>query len=174
MQLRLNDIKIGIQPLNITEVERDKTMEMCKLLKLIERETAARPKIWGFPSAPMFKELLPCPKYKIFLVGDDGLLGEIHEKIQNPERPPYLGQSDDMVDVLNVELIEVERAKSKHIHSIVEGVYGGCEVVKLPYRFSEDGKSLKELTVSVPRGLPLILDEEMGCYKFRDEYIAGY
>jgi len=173
-QLRLDAIKIGIQPLNITEIERDKIIEMCKLLKLIEREAAARPKIWGFPSTPMFKELLQCPKYKIFLVGDNGLLREIDEKIQNPERPLYLGQSDDMVDILNVELVEVERTKSENLYSIVEGIYEGCEVVKLPYKFSEDGKNLKELTVSVPRKLPLILDEEVECYKFRNEYITAY
>jgi len=173
-QLILQNIRIGIQPINPWEIHQNKTTEMCKLLKLIEREAAARTKVWNFPSAPMFREFLVTPRYRVFLIGEDGLLKEIYEKLQNPERPLYLGQSDDMVDILNLELMEIEETVSKEIHSIVKGIYEGCEVVKLPYKFSEDGKNLEEITISIPQEFPLTIKEEIKCYRFDEKNICVY
>jgi len=173
-QLALQDIKIGMQAINLPQINKNKTTEMCKLLKLIEREAAPRPKIWASPSAPMYKEFLVNPKYKIYLVGNDDLLEKIYDKLQNPWRPLYLGQSDDLVDVLDLELMVVKKAKSKNVHSIIEGICEGCEVVKLPYKFSEDGEDLEELTVSIPEKYPLVLDTEVECYRFDASYVCVY
>jgi len=173
-QLVLKNIKIGMQPINLREIHRNKTTEICRLLKLIEREAAARARIWNFPSTPMFKEFLVAPRYKMFLIGEKELLKKIYEKLRNPERPLYLGQSDDMIDFLNPELIGIEEIESKEIHSIIKGIYEGCEIIRLPYKFSEDGKSLEEITVSIPHKFPLILKEEIKCYKFRTIHVCVY
>jgi len=174
VQLILKDIKIGMQPLNLNEINKNKTTEICKLLKLIEREAAARPKIWAFPSAPLFKELLINPRYEIYLVGDINLLEKIYEKLQNPERPLYLGQSDDMIDIIKLKIMEIEKTKSNKIWSIIRGIHEGCEIIKLPYKFSDDGKNLEEITISVPPDFPFSLDKEVDCYKFGTKYACVY
>ncbi|RLG55439.1 MAG: hypothetical protein DRN95_07835 [Candidatus Hydrothermarchaeota archaeon] len=172
-QLVLQNLKIGIQPLNLREIEKNKTVEICRLLKMIEREAAVRPKLYSFPSAPLFKEFLVNPKYKIYLCGG-GLIRKIYEKLQDPERPLYIGQSDDMVDTLRLNLLETKETYSNQIHSVLKGIYERCEVVKIPYKFSEDGKNLEEITVSIPQSFPIFLDKEIKCYQFDSEYVCVY
>ncbi len=69
----------------------------------------------------MFRTFLVNPEYRIYLAGEDELIKKIAEKLENPFRPLYLGQSDDFVDVKNVKILEVEKTKSKEIYSVVEG-----------------------------------------------------
>ena len=172
-QLILQNLKIGIQPLNLREINRNKTTEVCKLLKMIEREAAVRPKIYSFPSAPLFKEFLVNPRYRVYICGGN-LLRKIYKKLQDPERPLYIGQSDDMVDIPELNLLEIEETNSNRIHSVLKGIYEKCEIVKLPYRFSEDGRNLEEITISIPQSFPLSLDEKIKCYRFGSEYICAY
>jgi len=165
--LSLQDgLKIGVQRLEVKGVSR----ELCKILKLKKTEKRF---MRVFPSSPMFKEFLVDPKYKIYIVGGDNI-EELFKKLRDPERPLYLGQSDDVVDVKNVKTMDVEKVTSREIHSVVKGIYENCEVLKMPYKFSEDGKSLEEMTISVPRDIPLVLGEGVECYKFDREYIAVY
>jgi len=169
----LQNLKIGIQPLNLREIERNKTTEICKLLKMIEREAAVRPKPYSFPSAPLFKEFLVNPRYKIYLHGGN-LLRKIYKKLQDPERPLYIGQSDDMIDITELNLLEIKDTYSNQINSVLKGIYEKCEIVKLPYKFSEDGRNLEEITISIPQSFPLFLDEEIKCYQFGSEYVCTY
>lgn len=159
-------IKIGIQKL----VVRGFSRELSKILKLKKTEEGFKR---VFPSSPMFKDFLIGPRYRIYIIGEDNI-ENLFERLKDPERPLYLGQSDDMVDVTNVRMMDIEKIKSKVIHSIVEGVHESCEIVKLPYKFSIDGKSLKELTISIPNKYPLVLDKEIECYRFNEENIAAY
>ena len=122
----------------------------------------------------MFKNFLVEPKYRIYLVGEEDLVSKIFEKLENPERPLYLGQSDDLVDVNNIQIVNVEKTQSNKIWSIVEGVYNGCEIVKLPYRFINNGKDIEMKVFSVPEKLPIKLEEKIKCFKFDKEYVKCY
>ena len=119
--LQNTNLLIGIKPLG--KIERN--AELAKILKLVSREEKPCFKR-TFPSAPMFKNFLVEPKYRIYLVGKENLINEISEKLENPERPLYLGQSDDIVDVNSIQVVNVEKTQSNKIWSIVEGVYNGC------------------------------------------------
>ncbi|MBU7039073.1 MAG: CRISPR-associated protein Cas5 [Theionarchaea archaeon] len=160
-------VMIGIEP--VGRVER--VTEMCKILKLVTRQTE-RTFVERFPSAPMFKTFLVNPKYRIYLVGENELMEEIARKLKDPERVCYLGQSDDMVDISHIEVTDVHQEKSALVSSVVEGVHEDCEVVKVPYRFVNDGEDVEMRVISVPRKLPAELEEPVECWRFDTDSIS--
>ena len=164
--LQNENLLIGIRPLSKIQ----KVTELAKVLKLISRESRPCFKR-SFPSAPMFRNFLVNPEYRIYLAGEEGLIKRIAEKLENPSRPLYLGQSDDFVDVGNIKVLDVEKTKSKEIHSIVEGIYEDCEIIKVPYRFVNKGKDVEMKIISVPKEFPLHLKKEVECFKFGGEYV---
>ncbi len=141
--------KIGIKPLNF-----EKCREMAKILKL---KGTGKNYQRIFPSSPMFREFLVEPSYEIFLAGDDERIKEVHSALLNPKRPLYLGGSDDLVDVYVFEPVEVEEVDSSEVWSVVEGVYDGCIVERLPYKFVRAGRtfSVEYKTVSIPVVYPV-------------------
>ena len=154
-------IKIGIGPLGHPE----KITELSRILKLVARQKE-RTYMDKFPSAPMFKTFLVNPQYRIYVAGEGELIEEIKKKLKDPERVCYLGQSDDMVDVHNVFQTEIQIEKSAVISSVIEGVFEGCEVIRLPYRFVNNGKNVEMKVVSLPKKLPVNLKKETGCWRF--------
>jgi len=122
----------------------------------------------------MFREFLVNPSYKIYVFGDDGLVKRVYEKMKDPERPFYLGQSDDLIDVHSIELVEVKTTENTEISSVLKGIYENCEVIRLPYKFSPDGKVLEKITVSVPNNFPLKLKDEIECLLCKNEFICAY
>ena len=167
--LALQGLRIGIRPLRPGE----KSVELSKILKLISREEKPCFKR-TFPSAPMFREFLVNPNYRIYIFGNGGLVEEISEKIENPERPFYLGQSDDMIDIEDVKLVEGTETRNREISSVVKGVHERCEVVRLPFKFSSDGTVLEEMTVSIPKEFPYRLEEETDCLLCDNEFVCAY
>jgi len=148
--LRVQDwFKIGIKPLGF-----EKCREMAKILKL---KGTGKKYERTFPSSPMFREFLVEPSYEIFLVGDEERIKEVHSALLNPKRPLYLGGSDDLVDIEVFEPVEVEEVEAKEVWSVVEGVYEGCIVEKVPYKFVKVGRgfSVEYKTVSIPLHLPI-------------------
>jgi len=141
--------KIGMKPLNL-----EKCREMAKVLKL---KGTGRSYQRTFPSSPMFREFLVEPSYEIFLVGDDERIREVRSALLSPERPLYLGGSDDLVDVEVFEPVEVEEIEAEEVWSVVEGVHEGCVVEKVPYRFVRAGRTfgVEYKTVSIPLGFPV-------------------
>ncbi|HDD44380.1 MAG TPA: CRISPR-associated protein Cas5 [Candidatus Desulfofervidus auxilii] len=164
--LQNEKLLIGIRP--IGKIERN--TELAKILKLISREEKPCFKR-SFPSAPMFKNFLIEPKYRIYLVGEENLINKISEKLENPERPLYLGQSDDLVDINNFQVVNIEKTQSNKIWSVVEGVYNGCEIVKLPYRFINNGKDIEMRVFSVPEEFPLKLEKNVECFRLGEENV---
>jgi len=154
-------IKIGIGPLGHPE----KITELSRILKLVVRQKE-RTYMDKFPSAPMFKTFLVNPQYRIYVAGEGELIEEIEKKLKDPERVCYLGQSDDMVDVHNVFQTEIQKEKNAVISSVIEGVIEGCEVIRLPYRFVNNGKNVEMKVVSLPSRLPVNLEEEIECWMF--------
>jgi len=169
-----DELRIGLAPINLTNITSNKTVELVKILKQIKRATLQRPRLWAFPSSPMFREFLVNPIYRCFFVGNEKTIERIKVKLRNPERYLYLGQSDDMVNVDNIKVFNTIETRSSEIWSIIEGVYKGCEVVKIPYKFREDGRYLFYKTVSIPFDFPLELDEEVYCYPTDNGCICAY
>ncbi len=136
--------KIGIKLIHI-----DKSRELAKILKL---KGTGKTYQKTYPSAPMFREFLVEPKYEIFVVGGRDEVTQLYNSLRNPERPLYLGSSDDLVDLEISKPIEVEETEMKETWSVVEGIYEGCIVEKVPYKFLKTKKSfdVEFKTVSIP------------------------
>lgn len=148
--LRIQDwYKIGIK---LIHVERSR--ELAKVLKL---KGTGKKYQKTYPSAPMFREFLVEPKYEIFVVGEKDRVIGLYEALLNPQRSLYLGSSDDVVDLDVSEPFEVFETVMDETNSVVEGIYKGCIVEKIPYRFLKNKKSfdVEFKTVSVPIKNPI-------------------
>ncbi|MCD6237138.1 MAG: CRISPR-associated protein Cas5 [Thermoplasmata archaeon] len=141
--------KIGIKPLGF-----EKCREMAKILKL---KGTGKKYERTFSSSPMFREFLVEPSYEIFLVGDESRIKEVHSALSDPKRFLYLGGSDDLVDIEVFEPVEVEEVEANNVRSVVEGVYEGCIVEKVPYKFVRAGRTfgINYKVVSIPIKKPI-------------------
>jgi CRISPR-associated protein Cas5h len=158
-------IKLGIRVIH----PGYKNEEMAKVLKLKE---STMPLSRSYPSAPMFREYLVNPIYEFFIGGNDDIINEIHLSLENPKRPLYLGQSDDLIDIKISEIIDLYETVSDNFDSIVGGIHSGCKIEKLPYTFEEDnGKySLSYKFVSLSYTNISVLKNSIG-YKFNKSII---
>lgn len=165
----LYDLRIGIEVIDPVET----SAELAKVLKLIPRTTGYQR---SFPSAPMHREFLVKPRYRIYLAAEDSVIEEIAAALGNPQRPLYLGQSDDMLDYTPPHVIDVEETKSAELDSIAEGVHPDCDVLRLPRRFvpEGDGWSLEYLLVSVPKNRKLKASEAIKCLRFEEKLVVVY
>lgn len=139
-------IKIGLRVVEPGQ----KNVEMAKILKF--KPSPGTPST-SYPSAPMFKEYLVKPHYEIFVGGENDIIKKIHTALICPQRPLYLGQSDDLVEIDTSEVVDVPQIKTNEFHTIVEGIYDNCFIERVPYEFHEgNGKySLEYKTVSIPK-----------------------
>lgn len=144
--LRIQDwFKIGIKPVNLVQ----KNKEMAKILKLKGSDEIYQRK---FSSSPMFREFIVNPIYEIYLIGDKEKIIKVSNALENPIRPLYLGISDDLVDLEVLDLKEVTECETQELDCVVEGIYEGCIVEKVPYKFLMRSKriDLEYKTVSIP------------------------
>jgi CRISPR-associated protein Cas5h len=157
-------LSIGIRPLRWGQANR----ELAKILKLKEFD---KTRIASFPSSPMFKYFLVNPAYTIYLGGDEQLLEGIKDALQNPSRPLYLGQSDDVVDVKVSSVIKTEKKLSGKVDSIFPGIKDNCEILKLPYKFQGEETLIYSPVLSLPASFPYTLGEEIEVYTFDSQAI---
>jgi CRISPR-associated protein Cas5h len=154
-------IKIGISsPANL-----NKSREMAKILKLKGTgDTYTR----TFPSSPIFREFLIAPRYRIWVAGEKEQIYRIYDALVQPERPLYLGTSDDLVDVEASKPEEIDETKAKQVIGIVGGIHENCRVENIPYKFIKVDKdfSIEYKTVSIPSTATMSLREEIACWKF--------
>jgi len=141
--------KIGIKP-----VRFQKCNEIARILKL---KGSGKEYRRAFPSSPMFREFLVEPSYNIFLVGEEDKIRKVHSALLDPKRPLYLGGSDDLVDIKVFEPVEVKEVETNETWSVVEGVYEGCIVEKIPYKFVKAGKvfDVEYKVISIPIEPPI-------------------
>lgn len=165
----LYNLRIGIEVLAPVET----SAELAKVLKLIPRLSGYQR---SFPSAPMHREFLIQPNYRIYLAGPDSGIEEIAGALNSPERPLYLGQSDDMVNHTQPRMVDVEETKSTELDGIAEGVHEGCDVLRLPHHFTWDGKgwNLEYMLVSVPKNGKLKATQKIDCLRFEEKLVAVY
>lgn len=165
----LYDLLIGIEVISYGEPNA----ELAKVLKLIPRTTGYQR---SFPSAPMHREFLVKPRYRIYLTGSDSVINEIASALNAPKRPLYLGQSDDMIDYTQPHIVEVKETTSKELDSIAKDVYPDCDVLRLPHRFvpEGDGWSLEYLLVSLPKNGKLKAATQIECMRFEEKLVVVY
>lgn len=91
-------------------------------------------------------------KYTVYFKAPEEQLIEGHQALLSPHWPLYLGESDDLVDVISPRIIEVEPMPVKRIHSIIPELEQGCRLVKVPNRFVKQGKSwhVEQQLYSIP------------------------
>ncbi len=159
-------VKIGISP----PESLNRSKEMAKILKL---KGTGKTHNKVFPSSPVFKELLVTPIYRVFLAGIEDKIKLIYESLQNPQRPLYMGESDDLVDIEVSELIEIHETKSNHITGLIGGIHEKCVIENLPYKFIQKGNvfSIEYKTVSIPYTPTINLKEEINCWKFSNDNV---
>ncbi len=165
----LYDLRIGIEVVSYGEPNA----ELAKILKLIPRVSGYQR---SFPSSPMHREFLVKPHYRIYISGPDSMIEEIASALNSPQRPLYLGQSDDMIDYTQPSMVKVEETKGTELDSIAEGVHPDCDVLRLPRRFvpEGDGWSLEYLLVSLPKGGKLKAATPIQCTRFEEKLVAVY
>ena len=93
-------------------------------------------------------------RYLVYIKSSDTLLEEARSALMNPYWSLYLGESDDVVDIVSPEIVEVDKISVEHIHSIIPGpgLVEGCRLVKVPYRFIKQGQSwhVEQRLYSIP------------------------
>lgn len=57
------------------------------------------------------EETLIEPTYRIYVGGPENFLTKFEKGLKNPKRPLYLGRSDDIVDIHDVNISEIEHVK---------------------------------------------------------------
>lgn len=147
-----------------------KNTEMAKILKL--KENKNRP-IRNYPSSPMFREYVVNPEYTVFLGSDEYTINKIFSALKFPERPLYLGQSDDLVDLTVYSPIDVEEVEAENVDSVIYEIVPGSIIEKLPYKFiEEEGKyNVEYKLVSIPSSLPLRLTSTKKLWKFNNKIV---
>ena len=91
-------------------------------------------------------------RYLVYIKSSDPLLEEARAALMDPYWSLYLGESDDVVDVVSPEIVEVDKVFVEHIHSILPGLAEGCRLVKVPHRFVKQGQSwhVEQQLYSIP------------------------
>ena len=158
-------IKIGI----IVQDFGTKNTELAKILKL--KKDPKRKKSPDYPSSPMFKEYLVQPRYKVFIGGDQNIMGKIDTSLQNCSRPVYLGQSDDLIDIKKSEIMPAEQVDTDIINSSVSEFVEDSIMEKVPFKFSGDGKSLEYKIVCIPMQQKARLKTTIKAYKISDYFV---
>ena len=105
--------------------------------------------------------------YIVYLKSVETQLIQAQRALLSPQWPLYLGESDDLVDVLSPRIIDIEPILARRIHSILPGLAEGCRLVKVPYRFVRQGKiwNVEQRLYSIPpEGEGIELDEGRSAY----------
>lgn len=161
-------LKIGISPLS----RSSQFTELAKILKLKSTDRSNQPRI--YPSSPMFKELLANPKMRVFVgFEDQDYFEPVRNSINDPARPLYIGQSDDLAVISEVQTYaDIEKGSAKLITGIVSGVHSNCELVRLPLRFKDMSTLEYSPILSISCSSQYVtVEEPLECYFFGDERV---
>ncbi len=117
------------------------------------------------------------PKYTIYIRSNDQngeySIGNIYDHLKNPKRPLYLGESDDIVNINDIAILELNdnEVVSSKIDSVIPGVYTNSQLVKIPIKLKNDIPDEKghNLICSIPKGK---LEQEKSCFESEGENIV--
>ena len=106
--------------------------------------------------------------YTIYLKTDESLLAEAQQALKSPHWPLYLGESDDVVDIINPRIVQCQPAEVQQVHSIIPGFVEGCQLVNVPTRFTEASRSQWQMHRQIysipPDGESVMLSEPRLAY----------
>lgn len=115
--------EIGAGDVESEEAFRQTVQEECRIgLRIDEpgdqhRELRSRmkrtssKKDQAYETTPTQVESLIAPTYRVFVGGPESYLEQFETALTDPERLLYLGRSDDIVDVRDVDLSDVDRVE---------------------------------------------------------------
>lgn len=120
-----------------------------KIMKVREAKTPAEAAKPGnlYISTAVIKQKLVRAVFKVHVLGESELLERVRAALADPARPLYLGESDDVVDVVNPAIVSATPTRSERFDCAVPGVHQprrgepSASVVNLPYHFTRRGKS---------------------------------
>ncbi len=123
------------------------------------------------------RQRLVGPKYTIYIRSNDQngeySIENIYKHLKNPKRPLYLGESDDIVNINNIAILEINDSEivSSKIDSAIPGVYANSQLVKIPIKLKNDIPDEKghNLICSIPKGK---LEQEKSCFESEGENIV--
>lgn len=149
--------------------------ELVKILKLVGEEQEVRhPR--SFPSSPMYKYFLVRPAFRVFVASQNiDLAKKIAYNLQYPQRPLYLGQSDDMVTVRIIWQGEVTSCESEEAWALVEGIRETnekkVEVLRLPLAFENERRLIYSPLLTLPPQFPFRLPKPEPMWRFAKETV---
>lgn len=122
-------------------------------------------------STQIYRQKLVNPSFTIYLISNEKegeySIENIYKYLNNPKRSLYIGESDDVVIINNIDIINIEKTFSSHISSIIPGIYSNSELVKVPInlKFNKDNDIYK--VCSIPNNNDL--NHEIECYTYEGE-----
>lgn len=142
----------------VIESSGESIQSFSKILKIYEekrRKADAAKDEFGkafFYKITVMRQKMIGVQYTVYFKAPEDQLIEGHQALLSPHWPLYLGESDDLVDVLSPRIIEVEPIPTDRIHSIIPGLAQGCQLVKLPHQFVRQGKNwhVEQQLYSIP------------------------
>ena len=106
--------------------------------------------------------------YTIYLKSDEPLLIEAKQALRAPHWPLYLGESDDVVDVISPRIVECQPTEVQQVHSIIPGFVEGCELLNMPFQFISPSKNQWQMQRQIysipPEGESVILNKSRVAY----------
>ena len=106
--------------------------------------------------------------YSIYLKTDESLLVEAQQALTAPHWPLYLGESDDVVDIINPRIVQCEPIEAQQIHSIIPGLVEGCQLVNIPSHYAETSRGQWQMHRQIysipPEGKSAVLNEPRLAY----------
>ena len=124
-------------------------------------------KIWL--STQINRQRLINPIFSIYITSDDDgefSLENIKNSLNNPKRPLYLGESDDVVNILNLSIVNIDESVSSNISSILPNLYSNSQLVKIPYNLKFNNNEDNFLLCSIPNSK---LDKPVDCFTYNGE-----
>lgn len=127
-------------------------------------------KIWI--STQINRERIINPSFIVYITSDNDnefSLSNIRDALLNPKRPLYIGESDDIVDIVNISLVNLEETISSSISSVLPGLFSNSELIKIPSHLKFDKGNEYLSLCSIPKGE---LDQCINCFSYKGENIV--
>ncbi len=124
-------------------------------------------KIWL--STQINRQRLINPSFSIYILSKDNdefSLENIKKALIDPQRPLYIGESDDLVNILNISIVEIKNNSSSSIASIIPGIYQNSDLIKLPTKLKFDKNEEFFTLCSIPHGE---INDLVECYEYNGE-----
>ncbi|HEX8236419.1 MAG TPA: CRISPR-associated protein Cas5 [Abditibacteriaceae bacterium] len=155
-----------------------------KIMKVREAKTPEEKAKPGnfYISTSVIKQKLIRPTFQFYMLSSPSVLEKINTALREPARPLYLGESDDVVDVIDPQIVTASTVESNRFNCAVPGIHAphdagqSAAVVNLPYHFVRRGRSdwqlLRRLYTYQLNSAPLLLDGNQAAFDVEGKHIV--